>query len=100
MGFFDALMETFLDDADRKEKRFEESVMKKFPKKYFDIVKQPHAKKDPERSAARLHDPSYLLVHKPTKEEFKTISKISGLGILIIGLIGFLVHVIDQLLFK
>jgi len=40
------------------------------------------------------------ITKKPTKEEFKTISKISGLGILIIGLIGFLVHVIDQLLFK
>ncbi|GIU69629.1 MAG: hypothetical protein KatS3mg002_0865 [Candidatus Woesearchaeota archaeon] len=37
---------------------------------------------------------------KPTKEEFKTISKISGLGILIIGLIGFIVHLIDVLLFR
>ncbi|HIH31265.1 TPA: protein translocase SEC61 complex subunit gamma [Candidatus Woesearchaeota archaeon] len=37
---------------------------------------------------------------KPTKEEFKTISKISGLGILVIGLIGFLVHLIDVLVFK
>lgn len=40
------------------------------------------------------------ITKKPTKEEFKTISKISGLGILIIGLIGFLVHVIDILVFK
>lgn len=40
------------------------------------------------------------ITKKPTKEEFKTISKISGLGILIIGLIGFLVHVIDLLIFK
>jgi protein transport protein SEC61 subunit gamma-like protein len=37
---------------------------------------------------------------KPTKEEFKTISKISGLGILVIGLIGFLVHVVDVLIFR
>jgi hypothetical protein len=70
MGFFDTLMGTFLDDPDRKEKRFEESVMKKFPRKYFDIVKQPSAKTDQERSSGRLHDPPYVLVHKPTKEEF------------------------------
>lgn len=37
---------------------------------------------------------------KPTSEEFKTISKISGLGILVIGLIGFLVHVVDVLIFR
>ena len=36
---------------------------------------------------------------KPTKEEFKTIVKVSGLGILIIGLIGFLIQMIKQLLF-
>ena len=70
MGFFDTLMETFLDDSDRKEKRFEDSVMKKFPKKYFDIVKQSPAKKDPESSAGHAYDPPYLLVYKPTKEEF------------------------------
>ena len=29
---------------------------------------------------------------KPNKEEFKTIVKISGVGILLIGLIGFLIH--------
>ena len=40
------------------------------------------------------------ITKKPTTEEFKTISKISGLGILVIGLLGFLVHVIDILLFK
>lgn len=40
------------------------------------------------------------ITKKPTKEEFKTISKISGLGILIIGLIGFIIHLIDVLLFK
>ena len=37
---------------------------------------------------------------KPTKEEFKVISKISGLGLMIIGLIGFIVHLINALLFK
>lgn len=40
------------------------------------------------------------ITKKPTKEEFKTISKISGLGILVIGLIGFLVHLIKILVFK
>ena len=36
---------------------------------------------------------------KPTKEEYKTIVKVSGLGILIIGLIGFLIQMIQQFLF-
>lgn len=36
---------------------------------------------------------------KPTKEEFKTIVKVSGLGILIIGLIGFIIQII-KLIFK
>ncbi len=33
---------------------------------------------------------------KPTKDEFKNIVKISGIGILIIGLIGFIIQVIKQ----
>ncbi len=37
---------------------------------------------------------------KPTKDEFKTIVKVSGLGIIIIGLIGFVVQIIKQLFFK
>lgn len=37
---------------------------------------------------------------KPTKDEFKTIVKVSGLGILIIGLIGFLIQMARQLLFS
>lgn len=35
---------------------------------------------------------------KPSKDEFKTIVKISGLGILLIGLIGFVIQMIKQLL--
>jgi protein transport protein SEC61 subunit gamma-like protein len=31
------------------------------------------------------------ILRKPTKEEFLTISKISGVGILALGLIGFLI---------
>lgn len=34
---------------------------------------------------------------KPTKEEYLTISKVSGIGILIIGLIGFVLHLINEL---
>lgn len=39
------------------------------------------------------------ITKKPDKEEFKTIVKISGLGIIIIGAIGFLVSFIKELLF-
>ncbi len=35
---------------------------------------------------------------KPDAEEFKTIVKVSGLGIIIIGLIGFIIQIIRQLL--
>jgi len=34
---------------------------------------------------------------KPTQFEFKTIVKASGLGILIIGLIGFIIQMLRQL---
>ena len=37
---------------------------------------------------------------KPTGPEFKTIFKVSGLGILVIGLIGFLLFVIKYGLFQ
>lgn len=40
----------------------------------------------------------FKITKKPTKEEYKAIMKVSGLGILLIGFIGFIVHVIDQLL--
>jgi protein transport protein SEC61 subunit gamma-like protein len=36
---------------------------------------------------------------KPTKEEFKTIVKVSALGMAVIGLIGFLIILIKQTLF-
>ncbi len=35
---------------------------------------------------------------KPGKEEFKAIVKVSGIGILIIGFIGFVIFVIGDLL--
>jgi protein transport protein SEC61 subunit gamma-like protein len=36
---------------------------------------------------------------KPNREEFKTIVKVSGLGIIIIGLVGFLIQIMKQLFF-
>ncbi len=40
----------------------------------------------------------FKITKKPTNEEFKAIVKVSGLGILLIGFIGFIIHVIDQLI--
>ncbi|PIN79505.1 protein translocase SEC61 complex subunit gamma [Candidatus Woesearchaeota archaeon CG10_big_fil_rev_8_21_14_0_10_34_8] len=37
---------------------------------------------------------------KPTKEEFLAIVKISGLGILAIGMVGFIIQMINLTLFK
>lgn len=37
---------------------------------------------------------------KPTGVEFKTIVKVSGIGIGIIGFVGFVVHVLKVLLFQ
>ncbi|MBI5072749.1 protein translocase SEC61 complex subunit gamma [Candidatus Woesearchaeota archaeon] len=37
---------------------------------------------------------------KPTKEEFLTVVKISALGILVIGLIGFVIQMMKILLFQ
>jgi len=48
------------------------------------------------RECARV----FKITKKPTKEEYKTISKVAGLGILIIGLMGFLVHLVKTLVFK
>ncbi len=40
-----------------------------------------------------------MVTKKPTNLEFKQIVKVSGLGILLIGLIGFLVQTIKTLFF-
>ncbi len=34
------------------------------------------------------------LTRKPTREEFKTITKIAGAGILLIGFIGFVIYLL------
>ncbi len=36
---------------------------------------------------------------KPTNEEYKTISKVTALGVLIIGAIGFVIIMIKELIF-
>ena len=40
-----------------------------------------------------------IVTKKPTRDEFKTIVKVSGLGIIIIGVIGFIIQMIKQFLF-
>ena len=42
----------------------------------------------------------WQLLRKPTNEEFKTVAKISALGILAIGAVGFLVADIIKVFFK
>ncbi|GEM_PF-713734 len=41
-----------------------------------------------------------LITKKPDKQELKTIIKVSGLGMLIIGVIGFLINMAKELLLK
>lgn len=41
----------------------------------------------------------FRVTKKPSNEEFKTIVKASGLGMIIIGLIGFMISMIKQLFF-
>jgi protein transport protein SEC61 subunit gamma-like protein len=36
---------------------------------------------------------------KPDNEEYKTVAKVTGIGIIIIGLIGFIIELVSQLLF-
>lgn len=38
------------------------------------------------------------LARKPTKEEFKIVAKVTGIGILIIGAIGFVVMAVKHLI--
>ena len=50
------------------------------------------------RSGAKEYRRVLKITKKPTKDEFKTIVKISGLGILAIGFIGFLIQMIYQVI--
>ena len=40
------------------------------------------------------------VTRKPNREEFKTIVKVAGLGMVIIGMIGFLIAILKQILFS
>jgi len=40
------------------------------------------------------------ITKKPDRDELKTIVKVSGLGMLVIGLVGFFIHLIKELLVK
>ena len=39
-----------------------------------------------------------LKVSKPTREEYINVSKVTGIGIIIIGVVGFIISIIAQLL--
>ncbi|MFP4523252.1 MAG: protein translocase SEC61 complex subunit gamma [Candidatus Nanoarchaeia archaeon] len=40
----------------------------------------------------------FKITKKPTKTEYKAIMKIAGLGILIIGFMGFVIYILDFLI--
>ncbi len=40
----------------------------------------------------------FQVTKKPSRQEYKSVVKITGLGILIIGVIGFIITIIVQLL--
>jgi len=54
----------------------------------------------PQRSKAYVLECYRVLrvTKKPTTEEFKTIFKVSGIGMLLIGLVGFLIVLVRELL--
>lgn len=39
------------------------------------------------------------VARKPDNEEYKTVSKVTGIGILVIGVIGFIIEILAQVLF-
>jgi protein transport protein SEC61 subunit gamma-like protein len=82
-------------------RKLEEQPTQMFIAKKRDEVKQEETKrnwkaklKDFFRECKRV----LKITKKPDKVELKTIVKISGLGILVIGLIGFLIHIVKELL--
>ncbi len=49
------------------------------------------------RDVLKDWDRAIKLSRKPRRDEFMTIAKITGLGILVIGLVGFAIRMIIQL---
>jgi len=42
----------------------------------------------------------WMVLKKPTKQEFITVAKVSAVGILVIGLLGFIISIIMKLFVK
>lgn len=42
----------------------------------------------------------WSVLKKPSKKEFETIAKVSGFGILILGILGFLISIVMKLFIK
>ena len=42
----------------------------------------------------------YTVTRKPDMQEFKTLVKVSGLGIAVIGLVGFAIFFVKEILFR
>lgn len=62
----------------------------------FDEPRQPNKLKRHIQECIRV----LKVTKKPTMQEFKTIVKVSGAGILLIGVIGFAMHLVKELLLK
>lgn len=72
----------------------------------------PHTPPQTVEPAPELKEPSKIqryiqeclrvlkVTKKPTMQEFKTIVKVSGLGMLLIGLIGFAINLVKELFLK
>ena len=41
----------------------------------------------------------WLVLKKPTRQEFEMVAKVSAIGVLILGVLGFVVSIIIKLLF-
>ena len=82
-------------------RKLEQQPTQMFIAKKRDEVKQEETKKN---WKAKLKDffrecrRVLRITKKPDKDELRTIVKISGLGILVIGLIGFLIHLVKEVL--
>lgn len=83
-------------------KKFEQQPTQMFIAKKRDQEKQQEEKKQgwKEKLKDFLRECKRVLkiTKKPDSFEFKTIVKISGLGIIVIGLVGFVIHFIKELL--
>lgn len=63
-------------------------------------IKLPSWSEIPFKLKAKLNEYRrvFKITKKPTMEEFKTISKVAGIGTIIIGMIGFIIYMVIQYL--